>query len=70
MKDYGNIIGSTCDIIRCRLIGDMEELQRVARDLYLKQAIGSGDCPYFAIRDTNLNVFDGFPLLIDDAPFY
>ena len=48
----------------------MEELQRVVRNLYLKQAIGSGDCPYLTLRDTYLDVFDGFPLFIDDAPFY
>ena len=48
----------------------MEELQRVARNLYLKQAICRGYSPYFALGDTYLNVFDGFPLFIDDAPFY
>ncbi len=69
MKNDDDIIGSPSDRINGRLVGNMEEFQRIAGDLDFKTAVGGRNGSYLKFRHAKLDVFDSVAFFIDDPPF-
>lgn len=68
-KDDNDIVGWPRNRISGGHIRDMEELERIAGNRYLKMTIDSRDGTDLAFRHTYLHIFDGISLLIDNPPF-
>jgi hypothetical protein len=69
VQDDDHVVGSACDRIRCRLIGNVEEFQRIAGHLDFKAAVGGRNGSYLKFRHAKLDVFDSVAFFIDDPPF-
>ena len=69
MKNDDDIIGSPSDRINGRLVGNMEEFQRIAGDLDFKTAVGGRNGSYLKLGHAELDVFDRFTFFIDNAAF-
>ena len=63
VEDDDHIITRSGDSIGRRLIGYMEEFQRVAGNFDLKAPVGGGDGADLPLGNAYLDIFDGFALL-------
>ena len=70
VEDDNNIVGQASDRIGGRLIGYVEEYQRVAGNIYFKTAIDRRNAPYLEFGYAELDIFHGLPLFIYDSPFH
>ena len=66
VHDDDDVIDRTGDGIAGGLVGDMEEFQRVDGDGDLKLTVDGGDGADMALGHSDLDVFDGFALFIDN----
>lgn len=69
VKDDDYIIFRPRDGEGCRLIGDLEEFQCVARNLYLEQAFGGRYRSYLVFGHAELDIPDGIAFFINDPSF-
>ena len=66
VHDDDDVIDRTGDGIAGGLVGDVEEFQRVDRDGDFKLTVDGGDGADMALGHTDLDVFDGVALFIDN----
>ena len=69
VQDDDHVIGRAGDRTGCRLIGNVEELQRAAGYFDFKKAVDRGDRSQLKSRHANLHIFYGLALFIDNTTF-
>ena len=66
VQDDDCVIDRADDREAGRLVGDVEELQRVGRHGDFKAAVDGGDGADLVFWDADLDIFDGLALFVDD----